>query len=289
MTQVTELGYIGIDISDPIAWKHYAEKVLCMEVLDERETDRFYLRMDNWHHRVVVHVNDGDDLAYVGWRVAGRPELEGMAEKLEKAGYPFRWGTAAEASERHVLGLLKMDDPGGIPTEIFYGPRVDHDVPMRPGRGLYGPFMTGEEGMGHVLLREPDPDAALRFYSLLGFRGGVDYLLSRDGGPQVPITFMHCNRRQHSVAWGLPPDYPKRMNHLMVQYADVRDVGIAHDYVRDHNVPVAKKLGMHANDNMLSFYSINPSGWWVESGWNGRASGQQEYSLMDVFGLQSEK
>ena len=42
-----------------------------MEVVDEGPGDRCYLRMDYWHHRIVLHSDPSDDLMYLGFRVAG--------------------------------------------------------------------------------------------------------------------------------------------------------------------------------------------------------------------------
>ena len=85
MARVTELGYIGIGVKDADAWKEFAAQVVGMEVLDEGEKDRFYLRMDDWHHRIIVHVNGSDDLEYLGWRVEGPVEMEEMEKQLRAA------------------------------------------------------------------------------------------------------------------------------------------------------------------------------------------------------------
>lgn len=286
--KVTELGYMGMSVTNGKAWKEYASEVVGMEVVDEGEKDRFYLRMDHWHHRIVVHVCDRDDLEYLGWRVAGPDELEEMAAKLKKAGYEFKVGTEAEAKERHVLGLLKLNDPSGNPTEIFWGPRVDVGKPFHPGRRMYGRFVTGEEGIGHCILRQEDDAKAYQFYRTLGLRGSVEYKLPLPNGMTAQPTFMHCNSRQHSVAFGLGP-MPKRINHMMIEYTDLDDLGLAHDIVRKRKLDVAVQLGKHSNDKALTFYHANPSGWLWELGWGAAKSGpQQEYYHGDIFGHGNE-
>lgn len=45
MSVVTELGYLGLSVSDLAAWRAYAAEVAGMEVVDEGEGDRLYLRM----------------------------------------------------------------------------------------------------------------------------------------------------------------------------------------------------------------------------------------------------
>lgn len=281
---VTELGYLGLSVSDPEAWKDYAANVVGLEIVDEGEPDRFYLRMDTWHHRIVVHITDRDDLEYVGWRVAGKEEFDAMAQKLEAAGIPFRIASIEEARERHVLGLMKLEDPGGNPTEIFWGPLVEASRPFHPGRPLFGRFVAGSQGLGHCILRQSDSEAAYRFYTLLGLRGSVEYRLKVPTGDVVDLIFMHCNDRQHSVAFGVGA-MEKRINHLLIEYSELDDWGRAHDLVRERNIDVAMQLGKHSNDKALTFYHATPSGWLCELGWGGaKPQPQQEYYQGDIFG-----
>ncbi|RVT39400.1 2,3-dihydroxybiphenyl 1,2-dioxygenase [Sphingobium algorifonticola] len=285
---IIELGYMGLSVSNADAWKNFAGKIMGLEISDEGEGDRFYLRMDEWHHRFVVHVDGQDDLAYMGWRVAGRQELDQAARLLEANGVEVTFGSPEEAAERRVLGLLKLQDPGGNPTEIFYGPQVDAHRPFHPGRPMHGRFVTGAQGMGHSILRQSDDDAAYAFYEMLGFRGDVEYHLPLPNGMTAKPIFMHCNERDHSVAFGMGP-MPKRINHFMFEYTDLRDFGRTHDLIRKEGTDVALALGMHSNDRALTFYCANPSGWLWEPSWNGRPSSDlQEYYVSDILGHDNE-
>jgi 2,3-dihydroxyethylbenzene 1,2-dioxygenase len=288
MVAVTELGYLGLTVTNLDAWRSYAAEVAGMEIVDEDEGDRLYLRMDQWHHRIALHAADSDDLAYLGWRVADPVEFDGMVTKLTAAGIAVTVASESEARERRVLGLAKLVDPGGNPTEIFYGPQVDTHKPFHPGRPMYGRFVTGPEGIGHCILRQDDVPAAAEFYGLLGLRGSVEYHLQLPNGMVAQPYFMHCNERQHSVAFGLGP-MEKRINHLMFEYTDLDDLGLAHDIVRARKIDVALQLGKHANDQALTFYCANPSGWLWEFGWGARkAPSQQEYYTRDIFGHGNE-
>ena len=40
MTSVSELGYLGMSVTDLDAWRAYAAEVAGMEVVDEGESDR---------------------------------------------------------------------------------------------------------------------------------------------------------------------------------------------------------------------------------------------------------
>ncbi len=287
MVQVTELGYMGIGVKDIGAWKNFAATIMGMEVADEGESDRCYLRMDYCHHRVAVHANGSDDLEYLGFRVAGAEEFREMQRQLADAGIKFRAGSNDEATERHVLEVLKLSDPDGTPIEIFHGPEVLASKPFYPGRRMHGRFKTGSGGMGHCIIRQRDTDAAFRFFCNLGMRGGVEYKI-RMGNQVVPLTFMHCNERDHTVAFGIGPS-SKRINHLMIEVDNLDDVGLTYDLVRRNKLPVAIVLGKHSNDHMYSFYFRNPSGWNIEYGWGARpATHQSEYYVEDMYGHQPE-
>jgi 2,3-dihydroxyethylbenzene 1,2-dioxygenase len=288
MAKVTELGYLGLSVSNLDAWRDFAAGVIGMEVVDEAESDRVYLRMDRWHHRIILHDDGGDDLAYLGWRVPGPVQLDEIAEQLTTEDIKYQVASEEEAEERRVLGLLKLHDPGGNPTEIFYGPQVDAGKPFHPGRPMFGRFVTENQGLGHVILREDDIAEATRFYRTLGLDGAVEYKFALpDGGTATPV-FMHCNERQHSIAFGLGP-MDKRINHLMIEYTKLDDLGLAHDLVRQQKIDITLQLGKHSNDEALTFYCANPSGWLWEPGWGScTAPEQQEYYLRDIFGHDNE-
>jgi 2,3-dihydroxyethylbenzene 1,2-dioxygenase len=219
--------------------------------------------------------------------VAGGEEFEEMQHQLSTAGIKFRVGSNEEASERHVLGLLKLEDPDGTPIEIFHGPHVEFSKPFHPGRRMHGRFKTGSGGMGHCILRQKDSKIAYRFYTQLGMRGGIEYKVQM--GKRVgEIVFMHCNDRDHTIAFGIPGG-DRRINHLMIEVDNLDDVGMTHDLIRKNKIPVTIALGKHSNDHMYSFYFRNPSGWIWEYGFGARsATYQSEYFTEDFYGHQME-
>ncbi len=290
MVQITELGYLGAYISDPKAWKEYASDVIGMEWLDEGEGDRFYLRIDEWHHRIALHAGGTDDLAYLGLRVAGPDEFKEMQDQLKRFKVPYRVGTEAECQERHVLAVLKFEDPFGNPLEIFHGPRVDAHKPFYPGRRMFGKFSTGTGGIGHAVVRTEDGDVSQAFYSsVLGMRGTVEYKQEIPGGHIAKLYFMHCNDRDHSIAFAQGV-CTKRIHHLMVEVTEIDDVGMTYQLANERKVPVEITLGKHSNDRMISFYTSNPSGWLIEYGTGGRpAQHQTEYYTRDIWGHEFRK
>jgi 2,3-dihydroxybiphenyl 1,2-dioxygenase len=287
MVRVTELGYMGVGVKNLEEWKDFATRIVGFELVDEGEADRCYLRMDYQHHRLVVHSNGSDDLEYLGFRVAGAEEFHAMQGQLSAAGIKFQVGSLEEAEERRVLEVMKLNDPGGNPIEIFHGPAVQFSKPFHPGRGMHGRFKTGAGGLGHCIISEKDVHAAQRFYTQLGMRGGIEYRI-RMGKRVLELVFMHCNERDHTVAFGVgTPE--KRLNHVMIEVDNLDDVGMTYDLVRRNEIPVTIRPGKHSNDHMYSFYFRNPSGWMFEYGWGARpATYQSEYFVEDVYGHQPE-
>ncbi len=287
MIQVTELGYMGVGVKDLAEWKNFAAEIVGFEIAEEGESDRCYLRMDYNHHRIVLHDDGTDDLAYLGFRVAGADEFAQMQRQLSEGGIKFRVGSVEEADERRVLEVLKLEDPDGNPVEIFHGPLMQFSRPFHPGRPMHGRFKTGSGGLGHCIIRERDVNAGQRFYAQLGMRGGVEYKFGRGKGA-AGLVFMHCNERDHTVAFGIP-GADSRLNHIMLEVDNLDDVGMTYDLVRKNKVPVTITPGKHSNDHMYSFYFRNPSGWAFEYGWGARdATYQSEYFEGDVYGHQFE-
>jgi len=124
MISVTQLDYLGLSVRDVNGWDQFAAQVLGLQPNGRDPDGSLFLRMDEYHHRFIVHPTGKDDLAYIGWEVGTEEELEAMAERLKQAGVGVTPGTSDEADARRVAGLIKFADPSGIPSEVLYGPLV---------------------------------------------------------------------------------------------------------------------------------------------------------------------
>jgi 2,3-dihydroxybiphenyl 1,2-dioxygenase len=283
MTEVTELGYIRLGVGSLTRWKEYACEILGLELVDEGEPRRCYLRMDSWHHRFILEEDSTDDLNALGLRVAGPEEFSEMHRRLEAAGVRHEIGSRAVAQDRHVLEVMTLEDPNGNPIEIFHGPHLQYGKPFHPGRRMYGGFATGTAGMGHCLIRNFSLDATYKFYRLLGMRGGVEYRSPRPDGSINDFMFFHCNDRQHTLGFGIGAN--KRINHVMIEAKSFDDLAYTYNLVKQKGVPIGIDLGKHSNDHLYSFYCANPSGWMIEYAWGSRpALPQSEYYDADVYG-----
>ncbi len=260
MASVTQLGYVGISVSNIEEWEHFGTDVLGLQSNGVDETGNLSLRMDEYTHRFIVSSGGKDDVEFVGFQVTDEPALRGMAEQLREAGVEVTFGTDDEARARKVEGLIKFDDPDGTSTEVYYGPPISFDKPFNSPRAISG-FVTGEQGLGHVVYHVENLERSLTFYrDVLGMKIS-DFIRN--------LVFFHCNPRHHTLAL-IESKSPKRLNHFMLQTQGMNDVGATYDLVLDQEMEITRGLGRHTNDHMTSFYMKTPSGFDVEYGWGAR-------------------
>ncbi len=261
MTAVTQLGYLGIAANDLDAWRGYATTTLGLDALPNDPDGALRLRMDGYHHRFAIHESPEETVAYAGWEVADAAALTSVAARLEGAGVAVHEGSRQEAEARRVTAMTWFEDPDGYRCELYHGPQDGAE-------GADTGFVTGEQGLGHFVLMAQDLERTMAFYTgLLGMR--VSDYVTMNGG-RTKLGFLHCNPRHHSIAFAEAPGRPRGINHFMVQRRDLNDVGRAYDTVQATGIPLISTLGRHSNDEMVSFYMRNPSGWGVEYGWGAR-------------------
>jgi 3,4-dihydroxy-9,10-secoandrosta-1,3,5(10)-triene-9,17-dione 4,5-dioxygenase len=270
---IRSLGYLRIEATDMAAWREYGLKVLGMIEGKGADPEALYLRMDDFPARLVIFPGERDRLAQAGWEVANEGELAEIAAALDTAGVAVEKASDADLADRRVNGLIRFDDPSGNTLEIFHGAALEHRRVVSP----YGhTFVTGEQGLGHVVLSTRDDEEALHFYrDVLGFKLRDSMrlppqLVGRPAdGPPAWLRFFGCNPRHHSLAF-LPMPTPSGIVHLMIEVGNADDVGLAMDRAARRKVPMSATLGRHVNDLMLSFYMKTPGGFDVEFGTEGR-------------------
>ncbi|WAL67572.1 VOC family protein [Amycolatopsis cynarae] len=270
---IRSLGYLRIEATDMAKWREYGLKVLGMVEGKGTDPEALYLRMDDFPARLVISPGESDRLVVAGWEVANAAELAEVRSSLDAHEVPYKEGTPEQLADRRVCELITFEDPSGNTLEVFHGAALEHRRVVSP----YGHrFVTGEQGLGHVVLSTHDDEAALRFYrDVLGFRLRDSMRLPpqmvgrpADGAPAW-LRFFGCNPRHHSLAF-LPMPTPSGIVHLMVEVENTDDVGLCLDRAKRRNVPMSATLGRHVNDLMLSFYMKTPGGFDVEFGCEGR-------------------
>lgn len=270
---VSSLGYIGIRSDKREDWSEFASKLLGMQEVDRGGKTQAF-RMDDHKQRLVVSDEEGDTLAFLGWEVDSREDLEYFASRLDAANHKANWGSRDLADRRMVEDLIWFLDPAGNRIELVYKPMLTTET-FSPGRPIDG-FKTGPYGMGHAVLHVPDAAALMPFYrDVLGFAVS-DYSLS-----PLHIYFFHVNGRHHSFA--IVGTGSSGFHHFMVEYHNLDDVGQGLDLAMTKEDGLAISLGRHTNDYMTSFYANSPSGFIVENGWGGRIVEPETWEPHETF------
>ena len=227
-----KLSYVALEQRDPRAWETFLGHLLDAPARQRAER---YLR---------VRPGKADDIVAIGFELADGEARKDLAARLAGTGVPVE-----EAD-----GKLVFQDP--------LGTRIEASVADA--------WVADETGFGHVVLATRDIEAVERFYvGALGL-AVTERLAARVGPIQVRGAFLHCNPRHHSIAI-LDLPQRRRLNHLMLEAASLREVLRAHDRARAARLPFSLELGEHPDpDGTLSFYVRTPAGFDLEIGAGGR-------------------
>ena len=79
---IQSLGYLGVRSDRIEDWKYFAGKILAMQLAD-RGGSQLSFRMDDLVQRLVVSDEPGETLAFIGWEVELKSDLQYFAAKLE--------------------------------------------------------------------------------------------------------------------------------------------------------------------------------------------------------------
>ncbi|QEN14389.1 biphenyl-2,3-diol 1,2-dioxygenase [Mycolicibacterium sp. ELW1] len=282
MSLIKGLGYVTVAASDIERWRHFAFGVLGFAQGKGSDASALYLRMDERAARIIVVPGDVDKIVTVGWEVRDHADLERVKSALDSAGVPFTQLSQDEADGRRVEEVIAFEDPAGTSLEVFHGAVLDHSPVVTP---FGARFVTGNQGLGHVVLPALDVDGVFAFYTqVLGFtsRGAFRVPAPPEFGP-IRVRFMGVNQRHHSLA--ICPAQTVRdpgLIHLMVEVDSLDAVGQAQDRVNAEGFALSSTLGRHTNDKMVSFYVRAPGDWDIEFGTEGMRVDEMYYTAEEI-------
>ncbi|MDT0203197.1 VOC family protein [Nocardioides sp. AE5] len=282
-TQIRALGYLKVQSRDIPRWRELTVDCLAMQETTGPETDGLYLRMDERAARLVVVPGDVDRVLAVGWEVRDQFALAAVGRAVEAAGYGVKVLSQDECDERRIEAGIFFEDPAGTPVEIFFGPVLDHS-PVLTGHAQK--FVTGDQGMGHVVLPTTNAEETVAFYAeVLGFlpRGAIRVGGPNAAGPPRRVRFLGVNQRHHSLAvCPAPHGEAPGLVHLMMEVDSLDAVGQALDKVNKAGFSLSSTLGRHTNDKMVSFYVRAPGGWDLEYGTEGMLVDETWYTAEEI-------
>ena len=264
MTGVMQLGYLGVGVRDLGEWRTYAENTLGLETVANDRDGSLLLRMDDHHHRFALHEDARDDVLYSAWQVDSAADVTAIGDRLEAAGHAVARGTSQEAERRRVQGLIKFQDPDGHDVEVFHGPEMAASA-FKSAKGDTK-FVADAQGLGHFVLAASDSRPRDGFLHKHARHEGLR--LRHAGAAEARFPALQPAPPQHRLR--RVPGRAKAREPLHAPARRLRCGGRTWDTVQDGSAPVIMTLGRHSNDEMVSFYMRNPSGFGVEYGWGAR-------------------
>jgi len=282
---IQSLGYIGVNSTDLSQWEAYGTQVLGMQDVTaqhSKDGNSLLLKMDERPFRMIIEKSDVDGFDFCGWEATSQKNMAGTVASLNAAGVNVTSASPELTQQRCVTELVRFSDPAGNQHELYWGP-VSNSKRMVSPVGVSG-FVTGEMGLGHVVLPAPNFDETSAFFTnVLGF--GLSDLMNikfsdDPAEPNKRLWFMHCNQRHHTIGL-FEMDFPAGCVHAMIEVESVDEVGLANDRRIAQGVNLSGTLGRHTNDHMLSFYMRSPGNFDIEYGAEGRTI--EDWDKFSVF------
>jgi 3,4-dihydroxy-9,10-secoandrosta-1,3,5(10)-triene-9,17-dione 4,5-dioxygenase len=282
VSDLKSLGHITISTNDIDRWRHFAFGVLGFAEGKGPDSSALYLRMDERPARIIVVPGETDRVVTIGWEVRDHAALQRVKAALDGAGVAFKQLSVDEAETRRAEAVITFEDPAGTTLEVFHGPALDHSPVITP---FGAKFVTGDQGLGHVVVPATDPNGLFDFYTdVLGFRsrGAFRVPMPPEFGP-VRVRFLGINERHHSLA--IVPAAHQRdpgVVHVMVEVDTLDAVGQALDRINAEGIQLSSTLGRHTNDKMVSFYVRAPGDWDIEFGTDGMRVDETYYTAEEI-------
>ncbi len=280
--KLKELAYIVVGSQTIDDWSFFATQVVGA-MTEGAAQGALYIKLDDWKYRILVLPHKEDRYLAAGWSVLDEQAYQASLDAVRASGVHVDEGTAEECAVRLVAAFFRFADPAGNVHEVCWG-RTLSALPFRSSAGVAA-FVTGDQGMGHVVLPcHGDYDGALEFYRRVMGLECSDYFVRQTGVGQPPrrAYFFHCdNPRQHSLAL-VDTREPRGLLHYMSEVTTLDEVGRALDRVVSSKFKLARTLGRHVNDSMISFYVVTPGGFQLEYGFGGERMDWSRHEVRQI-------
>ena len=263
------LGYLVVETQKFDDWRRFGRDAIGMH-LDEILPGVVRFRLDDNECRFLLQRGPAEDTTALGWEVDDHETFDTIEARIRSRAVPLTHGSAEEAALRGVERFIRFPGPNGLCQELYVTATKSNE-PLR--LSATGGFVTGADGMGHVAIATKKPHQMRGYYSTVFDARLSDYIDETISGLKFKIRFLRVNERHHSVAIASVNRLPinpirTRIQHCNIQVAELNDMTLAYQRVKQLGFDMALSVGQHTNDKELSFYAVSPSGFEWEVGWN---------------------
>ena len=254
------LGYLVVETEKFDDWRRFGRDAIGMH-LDEALPGVMRFRLDDNECRFLLQRGPAEDTTAVGWELDDHATFDTIEARVLSHGVPVTQGRTEEAELRGVERFVRFPGPNGLTQEIYVNPRKSSESLRLKATG------------GHVAIATKKPHQMRGYYSTVFDARLSDYIDEKISGLKFKIRFLRVNERHHTVAIAAVNRLPinpirTRIQHCNVQVAELDDMTLAYQRVKELGFEMALSIGQHTNDKELSFYAMTPSGFEWELGWN---------------------
>ena len=263
------LGYLVVETEKFADWRRFGRDAVGMH-LDEALPGVMRFRLDDNECRFLLQRGPAEDVTALGWELDDHATFETIEARIAGHGVPLTHGSADDAALRGVERFVRFPGPNGLNQEMYVNA---HRSTQPLQLAASGGFVTGADGMGHVAIASKKPQQMRGYYNTVFDARLSDYIDETINGLKFKIRFLRVNERHHTIAIAAANLFPlnpirTRIQHCNVQVAEINDMTLAYQRVKQLGFDMTLSMGQHTNDRELSFYAMTPSGFEWEIGWN---------------------
>jgi 2,3-dihydroxy-p-cumate/2,3-dihydroxybenzoate 3,4-dioxygenase len=245
----SKLGYIALNVSNIERSIQFYEGIFGLQANGEGADGARFLRCSKDHHNVVLF-QGAPGLKRIGWQLESERELQVLAATLNKNGLAIQEVDADERNSLRQGPTIRFTDPFTGATHEYYSKMAEADDDWHP-------TVAKIQRLGHVVLKAPRYEEALRFYQdVLNFR------ISDRIGERA--TFMRCFPSPFHHSLGLNNGTDGAFHHVNFMVSEIDDIGKAMWRLKNNNVPIMWGPGRHPPSGSVFLYFLDPDGLTVE-------------------------
>jgi len=247
MSRVTEIRYVGYDVTNLAAEQTYYEEIFGLDrVPSDDGVVWFKAPGSDEHHVVRLRQAEQNRVAVIALATETRADVAALCARVGEAGGRIVHPPQVLTTPGGGYGF-RCFTPDGLQLEI--SAEVARGVPRELARWDGLPLR-----ISHIVLHSPDHQALVKFFTdVLGFRVS-DWLGDF-------MCFLRCNAAHHRIAI-LPG--PPCLNHVAYDMLSVDDMMRGIHRLKQQGVDIGWGPGRHTAGNNTFSYFVTPGGFVTE-------------------------
>jgi 2,3-dihydroxy-p-cumate/2,3-dihydroxybenzoate 3,4-dioxygenase len=255
MIRYSKLGYIALHVSDLEKSCDFYGRLLGLERVESDIPNTAFFRSSHDHHNLILTQGPNPGLNRIGL------ELETSKMVDETFEYFARLGLNPEVVSLDELDVLqqartfRVVDPFGITFEFY------SDMAQLPLE--FNPTVAEIKKLGHVVLKTPMVEEAIKFYNEV-FNFAVSDYFGGTGSSEKAGAWFRCFPIPYHHSFAVFGGDENGLHHIKFMVSTIDDIGTAVNRFKKNGVTIAMGPGRHAPSGAIFLYVLDPDGLTVE-------------------------